>query len=74
MKVITAWAEEARGPGWHNNIVWALVRDSFGELRIEAIQPDQQTPVMLALHGVSATMAKTMTREAAKVLTLEVES
>lgn len=74
MKVITAWAEEARGPGWHNNIVWALVRMPDGQLRIESLQPDQQSPVMMALHGVSSTMAKTMTREAAKLLNMEVES
>lgn len=60
-KIITAYAEYCSGPGWVNNIVSVLVQDSDGALRLETLQPDEQTPRMRALFSVSEVSSWSMT-------------
>ncbi len=59
-RIVTAWAERCHGPGWSNPIVWLLVRDAAGKLRIDGVQPNEQSEGMLTLHGVAAKMHETM--------------
>lgn len=66
--VVTAWAESATGPGWANRIVWVLRRDAHGVLWIDSVQPDEQGVLLQALHGAAASMARTVTDEARRVL------
>lgn len=61
-KVMVAWAEPARGPGWANQPIWVLVRSQLdGGLRIECVQPGEQSREMLLLYGVSAAVTRDMT-------------
>lgn len=60
-RVVTAWAEEASGPGFYNPLVWVLVRDQFGQLREEALQPDEQGDSLKVLHAASAAITRSMT-------------
>lgn len=52
--IVTAWAENACGPGWSNSLVWVLVRDGNGKLRVEALQPDEQTADIVHAFAYSA--------------------
>lgn len=65
--VVTAWAEEARGRGYVP-LVWVLVRDGNGKLRIEAVQRDDQTPEMLTLFNISADVSIKMAHAASGAL------
>jgi hypothetical protein len=53
-EIVAAWAEPCSGPGWANTPLWYLVRDVSGALRIECLQPDEQTREMLVLYGLCA--------------------
>jgi hypothetical protein len=52
-RIVSVWCELASGSGWRNTLVWVLVRNPRMELRIEAIQPDEQNAEMLTLFPVS---------------------
>ena len=52
-RIVTAYAERANGPGWANSPIWVIVRDRFGNLREECLQPDEQTAEMAVLYRVS---------------------
>ena len=60
--IVTAWAEPAAGPGWANRPLWVLIRDGDGKLRVECIQPADQTVDMHILYSVSAAVHAQMTR------------
>ena len=66
-RVVTAWAESCSGPGWANQLVWVLVQDREGKLRLEALQPDEQSGDMQAIFRYSALAAADMTRAAWKL-------
>lgn len=51
--IVTAYGENAAGPGWSNQPLWVILRNSDGRLRQIAIQPEQQTPEMIALYAIS---------------------
>ena len=53
-QIVTAWAESASGPGWANQPVWVLVRERCGKLRIECLQPDEQSRDIHTLYRVSS--------------------
>jgi hypothetical protein len=53
-KVITAFAEEAHGPGWANCPIWVVVQTEKLHYRLTAIQPEDQTSQMRLLYNVSA--------------------
>ena len=60
--VLTAWAEEYKGPGWSNRLVWALLQEGNNNgLSLFAFQPEDQTSLMQALFDVSAACAKAFT-------------
>ena len=53
--VIAAWAEYTLGPDWSDGPLWVLVRRrSDSILRLERLQPDEQSREMRALFEVSA--------------------
>jgi hypothetical protein len=66
--VVTAWATREHGPGWSNTPVWVLLRADDGRLRVECIQPEEQSAAMRTLHGVSAAAAGAMTAAVAGVV------
>jgi len=49
-KVLTAWCEGARGPGWANTPVWVITVDGDGTLRRDCLQPEQQSPGLLSAY------------------------
>lgn len=62
--IVAAWAEKCSGPGWQNRVVWVLVRTANkASLRIEAIQPQEQTRVLSALFDTSAALTREMLAE-----------
>lgn len=53
-QVITIYAKSANGPGWHNFPLWIIVRSKLdGALRLECIQPEEQTAEMHILYKIS---------------------
>jgi len=68
--VVVAWAEKARGSGWSNDLIWVLVRDGDGHLRIHAIQPTEQNREMLVLHGPSEAVCSQLTQEVRNAIIL----
>lgn len=60
--VVHAWAEPCGGPGWNNTPVKVLVMDGDNHVRIEYLQPDEQTRDMVTLYSVSAASHSSMTR------------
>ena len=53
-RIVAVVPEYCFGPGWANPLVWVYIVDSIQRLRIEAIQPEDQTPKMRTLFGVGA--------------------
>ena len=49
----TAYAESAAGPGWGNSPIWVVIQNMNGGIRIECIQPGDQTQEMYILYGTS---------------------
>ena len=58
--IVTAWAEAASGPGYSNAPLWVLIRNPIGELRVECMQPEQQSLEMLVLYSTSAAAHEAM--------------
>lgn len=66
--VVAAYAKLASGPGWSNTPVWVIVESCTGELRTECLQPEEQTPGMQLLYGISASVHQAMNAEAEAAL------
>jgi hypothetical protein len=63
--VVAAWAESAAGPGWSNQPIWVLVKSRLdGALRIECLQPHEQTHELMTLYRVSEAAHRALTRAA----------
>ena len=58
--IMTAWAEACHGPGWANQPVWVLVKDDAGALKIECIQPEDQTAAIGWLFRISEAAHKAL--------------
>lgn len=59
--IVTAYAEPARGPGWHNTPIWVIWADGGMRLHRDCLQPDEQTAEMRVLYEVSAAAHAAMT-------------
>lgn len=68
MKVLTAYAESASGPGWANWPIWYIVRNDDGTLTEGCLQPQEQTSEMFTLYRVSAAAHEAMTAAVTKLL------
>ena len=67
--VETAWARPSNGPGWHNQPLWMLIRRrTTGELRVECVQPHEQTGEMLLVYKAAAAMNELLTDAAVSLL------
>ena len=53
-RIVAVVPEYCVGPGWANPLVWVYIVDSSQQLRIEAIQSEDQTPKMRTLFSVGA--------------------
>ena len=71
--VAAAWAESCSGPGWSNTLIWYLVREVQGGYRVEAIQPRQQTALMLTLFPVADAVQRSLTAEVTRWLAKHAE-
>lgn len=65
--IVTAWAERASGPGWANQPVYVLVRDSNGKLRTDAIHPDEHSAEVHVLYDVNEAAHIAMTNAVRKI-------
>lgn len=59
--LVTAFATYENGPGWSNSPIWVIVCDRDEKLRMECIQPEDQTAEMRILFRVSSAAHTTMT-------------
>jgi len=68
--VMVAWAEPCNGPGWANSPVLVLVFNATARdtRRVEYLQPEDQTPEMHILYGVSHAASAAMTNAVRKHL------
>lgn len=54
-RVVTVFAESASGPGWANSPLWIVVQNGAdGKIRIECLQPSEQSDDMHNLYAFSA--------------------
>lgn len=60
-KVVIAWADKCYGPGWSNNPVWLIVRDTNGKLEQLCLQPEEQTKEIRILFSTNYESSATMT-------------
>lgn len=60
--VIAVFGERCSGPGWSNTLYWVLVKRG-NRYEVEAVQPDQQTPLMRQLHNISDDVNSRLVRE-----------
>ena len=52
-RVLAARPENASGSGWRNKPIWVYVEGTGGTIRVECLQPDEQTENMLLLFDVA---------------------
>ena len=62
-----AWAEHCSGAGWSNRLVWMLLRAPGGKLRLDCLQPDEQSPLLQALHAASAALSEELRAEVVRL-------
>lgn len=62
-RIIAVVPECASGPGWSNHLAWVYVANYVTcEFRQVAIQVDEMTPELLALHAAGAAMCESLIR------------
>ena len=66
--IVTAWGERCSGPGWSNRLVWILVREGSGKLRIDCLQPEEQSPSLSTLLDISHEVSRTMAQQVRNVM------
>ena len=59
--ILTAWAENASGPGWANTPLWVVIVDGDGRLRRECLQPDEQPAEVRLLYSAHAAITGQIT-------------
>jgi hypothetical protein len=60
-KLVTAWAETCRGPGFVNRVVWVLFHQSGTmSYKVVALQPEEQNERLVALFDVSSACSASM--------------
>ncbi len=61
-RILAAYAENAQGPGWANQPVWCVVRSCLdGSVRMECLQPSEQSSDVMKLYRISEVAHKAMT-------------
>ena len=58
--IVTAWAEKPLTQWSYNALVWVLVRDKRGQLRIEDLQPGEQDAAVQTLFRISLAVHMSM--------------
>lgn len=69
--IVTAWAETCSGPGWVNQVVWVLIASRAGALRVEALQPHEQSRALARLHRAAAAVTELVRTEVQEVMSME---
>jgi len=67
-RIVTAWAEDARGPGWSNTVVWYITKTREGKLQQCCMQPNEQNSEIRTLFRLSVEMQLAMVRAATQSL------
>ena len=73
-RIITAWAEGASGHGWSNQPFWVLIQEGDGDLRLDCLQPDEHTELIMSLYDISESVHLAMTAAAVKAIPLRKEN
>lgn len=67
--VVTAFPDPANGPGWSNTPIVAVIQEyGGGPIRLEYIQPKDQTERMRTLYHIGAEVSEALTKDAAVLL------
>jgi hypothetical protein len=66
-KVLAAWAQNASGPGWSNQLIWYVWWDGARH-HVDALQPEEQSPELMLLFSTSAALNVELVGEVEKVL------
>lgn len=59
-RVVATRCEYVSGPGWSNELVWVVIQEQGGNLRMEAIQPGERTSEIALLMDPCAAADKAM--------------
>lgn len=57
-QIIAVIPEQAKGPGWSNDVVWIYIVSSGGMLRTECLQPKEQSKELLTLFSVGEVVCR----------------
>ncbi len=66
--VVTAWPENAAGPGWASKPVWVLTRDDYGEYHVKCLQPEEHNYDITVLYDAASAMNKAFTSAVVRAL------
>ncbi len=58
--IVTAYAEPAAGPGWSNTPIWIVINNVLNKMRLECLQPEQQSAEMRTLYEISTAVNSQM--------------
>ena len=53
-RIVTAYAQPANGPGWHNRPLYVIVEDRDGKMRSECLQPAEFSRDLELLYGIAS--------------------
>lgn len=67
-RIVTAYAQNADGPGWQNCPVWIVIRARDGTFREMCLQPEEQSLAMRIFYRIASEIHVMMTKEAQKIL------
>ena len=59
-RIVAVVQERCQGPGWSNSVVWVYIASQDGRLRMDCLQPSEQTHEMHALFDVGAAMCRAL--------------
>jgi len=62
-RIIGAWCEDHRGPGWANWLVHYIVRTGSGAIEQRFLQPSERSEIVATWHDVSALLTRKLVNE-----------
>jgi len=66
-RIICAFADNANGPNWCNQIVTVIIRKSNGVIRMDSLQPDEQSPEIKAMFDICSAVHISLCKQVFKI-------
>jgi hypothetical protein len=74
-RILTAYAQPAKGPGWNNRPLWVIIENRNGEIRQECLQQREFSDSIHVLYDIAAEVhARLMEALATELVCCECEA